>query len=275
MQLAQKKRLEVRLAKNLSGIVHEEELEKLVDDQTAVVSISHVEYATGQRYDLRWLSELAHSHGALLIVDATQSAGLVPIDVRLDGVDALVASGYKGLLGPFGAAIFYLRREHVRKLAPPLVGWRSTQDPSKLDVRTMSLADSARKFEHSSMSYASAFGLAESIRYLGKTGYRNVTNHVVSLSSRLVDIIKNDHDLPGSTIITPEDESSRAAITSLRFKNKDQSRIVTELARRKIIVAQRLGSIRFSFHVYNTDEDLSRAVQILKEIVTTRQCDRF
>lgn len=116
------KPLEVRLAKNRDGIVSESDLERLVDDRTAVVAISHVEYGTGQRFDIRWLSELAHSHGALLCLDATQSAGLIPIDVQRDGVDALVSSGYKGLLGPFGAANT-IREARAGRNAHSAAGW--------------------------------------------------------------------------------------------------------------------------------------------------------
>ncbi len=109
---------EVRLAHNHDGVVSEDELERLVDNRTQVISISHVEYGTGQKFDLGRLAELAHTHDSLLIVDATQSAGLVPIDVHREHVDALVAGGYKGLLGPFGAAIFYIRQDLVDELTP-------------------------------------------------------------------------------------------------------------------------------------------------------------
>jgi len=119
MRLGRSKGCEVRLARNYDGRVNEEDVERLVDKHTSVISISQVEYGTGQRFDLRWLSELAHSHGAILVVDATQSAGLMPIDVHADGVDALVAGGYKGLLGPFGSACLYVRADLIPRLEPP------------------------------------------------------------------------------------------------------------------------------------------------------------
>jgi selenocysteine lyase/cysteine desulfurase len=267
MRLREEKNIEVRLAKNHDGIVNEKELEGLVDDHTAVISISHVEYGTGQRFDLRWLSELAHSRGALLLVDATQSAGLVPIDVGRDGIDALVAGGYKGLLGPFGAAILCLNRELVEKLEPPLVGWRSTPNPYSLDARELTYASDARKFEYSTMDYSSPFGLAESMRYLAKIGHENVTDHALSLTKRFIDIVRNNHAVANVTTLTPEDENAHASIASFRFERRDQSAVAAELAKRSVVVSQRFNGVRFSFHVYNTEEDLLRASRSLQEIL--------
>jgi selenocysteine lyase/cysteine desulfurase len=108
--------------------------------------------------------ELAHEHGSLLIDDATQSTGLVPIDVQREDVDALVAGGYKGLLGPFGAAICYVRQDLCDELTPPFAGWRSTPVPYDLDATKLSFAEGAKKFEYSTMNYASAVGLGASMR---------------------------------------------------------------------------------------------------------------
>jgi cysteine desulfurase/selenocysteine lyase len=269
MRLREEKGIEVRLAKNHDGVVNEDELESLVDNHTAVVSISHVEYGTGQRFDLRWLSELAHSHGALLLVDATQSAGLIPIDVDRDGIDVLVAGGYKGLLGPFGAAILYLNRELVERLEPPLVGWRSTPNPYNLNATELTYASDARKFEYSTMDYASPFGLAESMRYLAKMGHRNVTDHALSLTEKFIDIIRNDHARANVTTLTPEKENAHGSIASFRFEGRDQSAIAAEFGKRQVVVSQRFNGVRFSFHVYNTEEDLLRASRSLKEILAT------
>ncbi len=269
MRLREEKGIEVRLAKNHDGVVNEDELENLVDNHTAVVSISHVEYGTGQRFDLRWLSELAHSHGALLLVDATQSAGLIPIDVDRDGIDVLVAGGYKGLLGPFGAAILYLNRELVERLEPPLVGWRSTPNPYNLNATELTYASDARKFEYSTMDYASPFGLAESMRYLAKMGHRNVTDHALSLTEKFIDIIRNDHARANVTTLTPEKENAHGSIASFRFEGRDQSAIAAEFGKRQVVVSQRFNGVRFSFHVYNTEEDLLRASRSLKEILAT------
>src|SRR6185437_16101974 len=106
-----------------------EKVAEHVDEETSVVVVSYVQYSTGYRFVLSELADLARAHGALLAVDATQAAGMAPIDVRRDGVAMLVAGGYKWLCGPFGAAVCWLHPGLRERFDPPLVGWRSTEDP--------------------------------------------------------------------------------------------------------------------------------------------------
>ena len=101
-----------------------EALAEAVDRRTAAISVSHVQYSTGFRYQLEELSELAETNGALLIVDASQSLGAVPIDLSSVRIDALLCAGYKWLCGPFGAALCYVGERLLERLDPPFVGWR-------------------------------------------------------------------------------------------------------------------------------------------------------
>ncbi len=267
LRLARQKQLEVRLARNRDGIVDTYDLEKLVDNKTAAISISHVEYGTGQRFDLRWLSELAHSHGALLIVDATQSVGLIPTDVDREGVDVLVAAGYKGMLGPFGVAVLYVKDGLGEKLLPSMVGWRSAPDPYALIATNLAFAHGTKKFEFSSMNYAAAIGLAESIRYLKRLGRENVTRHVTSLSNKLIEMMKELEEADSVTILTPKDPDSHASIVSIRFKGQNQSTVASELVNSGIIVSQRFNAVRFSFHAYNSEEDLKKTMSTLSQVL--------
>lgn len=264
-RLSEEKSLEVRLARNQDGIVDERELEKLVDDRTAVLSISHVEYGTGQRFDPHWLAELAHSHGALLVMDATQSAGLVPLDVRRDGIDVLVSGGYKGLLGPFGAGILYISENLDEQLVPSMVGWRSTPNPYGLDATRLTFATGAKKFEYGTMSYSSAYGLAESMKYLRTLGYAQANTHSLFLTRRFMSMLKDNQKLPEFILLTPEDERRYASIASVRFEGRDNSAIAAKLLERNIIVSQRFNGIRFSFHIYNAEQDIEKAVAALDE----------
>jgi hypothetical protein len=111
-----------------------------VDSATAAICISHVQYLTGHLLDLCELAALAHDIGAVLIVDATQSAGQVPIDVTASGVDVLISGSYKWLCSTFGAAVCYLSPALLSEFRPPLVGWRSTEHPYSLDARWLPLA---------------------------------------------------------------------------------------------------------------------------------------
>jgi cysteine desulfurase / selenocysteine lyase len=153
---------EVRLA-DMKGDYHRaDDLIGLIDPGTAVVCVSDVIYSTGQRLDVAGLAEAAHRNGALLIIDATQSAGGIPIDVGALGVDALITASYKWLCGPFGVAVMYLAPHLHERLEPGLVGFRSHEQMWDLRADRLKLP---HRFEFRTMAYGCAPGLASSIDY--------------------------------------------------------------------------------------------------------------
>ena len=139
MRVAEATKAELRWARGEGHYVAPETIEALIDERTAVVCLSHVEYGTGQLHDLARFAERAHAHGALLVVDATQSAGQVPIDVEATGVDAVVSSTYKWVCGPFGAGVMYLA-PHLQETSPGIVGWRSHENIVGLPGRSPGLS---------------------------------------------------------------------------------------------------------------------------------------
>ena len=135
---------QIRLAERDAGHVRLDDILGLINNDTAVVCISHVEYGAGQRFDLASLAAAAHEHGALLLVDATQSAGAIPIDARADALDAVVSAGYKWLCGPFGAGVMYLAPHLQAGLEPGLVGFRSHEDMWDLRADRLDYPPTAR-----------------------------------------------------------------------------------------------------------------------------------
>jgi selenocysteine lyase/cysteine desulfurase len=240
-----------------------ERVAELVDRNTSVIVVSHVQYATGYRFELARLAELAHDHDALLAVDATQAAGMVPIDVVRDDVDFLVAAGYKWLCGPFGAAIAWLRSELRERFEPPIVGWRSTVDPFTFDSRAMPLAPSARSMEYSTMSYGAAVALGRAMRYILELGIERVLEHDQAVAARLMEGL----DRLGATILTPRDEPHRGGIVTARYPDRNGEEVAAELNQRGAIVSPRFGATRFSIHFFNDEEDVERALDLLEQIL--------
>jgi len=265
IRIGKEKGVEVRLAKNREGIVEVADLEKLVNDHTKVLAISHVEYASGLRFNLKELHHLASEHGALLVVDAIQSLGVVPINAEDEGVDILASGAYKWLLGPFGTSILYIRRGLYEKLEPPFVGFRSTGKPFELEPTKLTYAKTARKFEYSTSNYAAMTGLAEAIKYLRRIGRKRVYNYVLKITENLMQSLSN---LRGVRIITPREEERRAGIVTIRFEEADYMEVAKKLGERGIIVSPRFESVRFSPHIYNTEEDVSKASEELKKILS-------
>ncbi len=234
-----------------------------VDRSTAVICISHIQYLTGHRLDLAELAALAHANGALLIADATQSAGQVPIDVTAAGVDALITGSYKWLCSTFGAAACYLSPALLENFRPPLAGWRSTEHPYTLDARWKPPAATARRMEYSTMSYAAAIALGRAIRYVSALNLDEVASHNAALAGQLAEGLARR----GARLLTPTDPRRRAGTVTARFPGHDGEAIAAELTRRGVIVSPRVGSTRFSMHFYNSGDDIDRALAALDEVL--------
>jgi selenocysteine lyase/cysteine desulfurase len=234
-----------------------------VDSSTAAICISHIQYLTGHQLDLGELATLAHDNGALLIVDATQSAGQVPVDVTASGVDVLISGAYKWLCSTFGAAVCYLSPGVLSEFRPPLTGWRSTVDPYSLDARWLPLAATAKRMEYSTSSYAAAIALGRAINYISGLSLTEVAAHNRELASRLIDGLAQR----GARLLTPRDPARRAGTVTARFPDHDGEAVAAALTERGVIVSPRVGSTRFSMHFYNSSDDVDHALTTLDEVL--------
>jgi selenocysteine lyase/cysteine desulfurase len=253
---------EIRLARARNGYVDPEELTGLIDGRTAVVCLSHVEYRSGQRYDLAAFAERAHAYGALLVVDVTQSAGAVPIDAPGEGVDALVCGAYKWLCGPFGAALMYLAPHLHTRLEPGLVGFRSNTDIWDIDAGRLTYPDTARRFEFSTMAYGCGIGLARAIEYLLSVGI----DRIWAYNQRLSDALIEGLETLGAQVTSPRKLGERSAIVTARFPGRDPAGVAARLKAADVWVVCRGDIVRFSPHLYNRMEDVARALEVLEGI---------
>lgn len=240
-----------------------ERLARFVDDDTAVLNVSHVQFLTGHRLDLGELAELAHAHGALLVVDATQSAGQVPIDVTGSDVDVLITGSYKWLCSTFGAALCYLRPELIERFDPPFVGWRTAPDPYALKSQWQGMALDARRMEFSTMSYAAAVALGAAVEYLLDCEPAKVLEHNLALTGRLMEGLGE----LGAELLTPTADARRAGTVTARFPGVDGEAVASELNRRGVVVSPRVGSTRYSAHFYNNADDIDHALRTTAEIL--------
>ena len=262
MRIASSTGCEVRLSKGKNNFISTQSIIDLIDKNTSVVCISHVEYSNGQVFDLDLLSNAAKKHNALLIIDATQSAGAIPIDVKKTPIDAIVCGAYKWLCGPFGAAFMYVTPELSKKLEPGLVGFRSHKNMWELDASRVDYPNSAEKFEFSTMAFGCALGLAKSIQYLAHIGVEDIYKYNRALADTLVDNLRSK-----SAVITSPDNKGRSSIVTAYFKKKDSNKIVEQLKKRKVYVSKRGESIRFSPHLYNTIDDIENAIEQIDSIL--------
>ncbi len=238
-----------------------------IDENTKVVVLSHVEYLTGQKFDddeIKKIAKQVHEIGGLLIVDGIQAAGYLPINVKELNVDIYIAGSYKWLLAPFGTAIAYVSKDLCDELDPALVGWRSRENMWDFDALDLSYASTARKFEYSSSAYSVKLGLAESIKYLRNIGIKNIYDH----NKKLVDILAEQlNSIKNIDIITPPED--RCSILTFEPTDKDSSAIAQALRKleKPVEFSLRLGMIRVSPHIYNTENDILYFVGHLRQFL--------
>ncbi len=257
--LKKKPGVDIRYVKNVDGRILLNDVKKAVDDKTVVIAISHVEYANGFRNDLASLAQIAHEHGALLLVDAIQSAGAMQIDVKRDNVDFLTAACYKWLLGPAGAGFLYMRKELVEEFEPPFVGWASVKQEifetiDLWDVWSLDLSETASRFEVGSPSIISFIGAAAAIQLLLNVGIASIERRILHLTEHLMD----EMEQRGFKSQTPRDQECRSGITNFVIDRPEER--VEQLLKKGIIVSARANGIRVSPHFYNTEEEIDRFV---------------
>lgn len=253
---------EVRLARPSGGRVPVEEYERLVDDRTAVVLVDHVSWITGYSEKLRDVAEIAHSRGALLISDAFHSVGVVPVDVRREGVDALLCGSYKWLMGPHGAGFVYISKDLIERLEPSYSGWMGVEDSvlerkarrerlfeRPFNIESFKPARDAKILEWGTWPVISFEGVLASMKLLKRF---EAPQRFESHTSRLVERLFNGIEELGLRLRTPRD--SHAAIVT--FEHRDPYGLAEKLSRERIIVSPRPGIIRVSPHFYNTIEEV-------------------
>jgi selenocysteine lyase/cysteine desulfurase len=264
--LQRKLGVKVDYVKNVNGKILLEDLEKTVDDNTIAVAISHVEYVNGFRNDLRAVSKIAHDHGAYLIVDAIQSAGAFPIDVKKDDVDFLATACYKWLLSPPGAGYLYVKNDLIKKFEPPFAGWASVKQEvfetiDFWDIWSLRLSKTASRFEVGSPSFISLVGAEQALKMLLSIGIDTIQSRIIKLTDYLIENIKN-MDLK---LQTPEEKQYRSGIVN--FKINRAQEITRKLAEKGIVVSARAHGIRVSPHFYNTEEEIDKLVEEIRKIL--------
>jgi len=262
-----RKKLDVKVhyVKNIDGKILLEDMERAVDDKTVAVAVSHVEYVNGFRHDLQALSEIAHKHGAYLIVDAIQSAGAMQIDVKKDDVDFLATACYKWLLSPPGAGYLYVKKELIEQFEPPFVGWASVKPEvfetlDFWDIWSLKLSETASRFEVGSPSFISLIGAAEALKILLNFGIENIEKRILKITDHLIESVKS----LGLKLQTPEEPQYRSGVVN--FKIGKPKEIAESLQRKGIIVSARAHGLRVSPHFYNTEEEIDKFIEEIKKI---------
>ncbi|QOJ15300.1 MAG: aminotransferase class V-fold PLP-dependent enzyme [Planctomycetia bacterium] len=231
-----------------------------IDRRTRLVTISAVQWSNGFRVDLVRLGELCREKGVLLFVDAIQSLGVHPIDVRAMNIDFLAAGAHKWLCGPEGVGVFYCKRELIGHIRPTEIGYMGMKHGYESGEIRMDPHDDARRFDSGSYNLAGICALGASIQMLLDVGIDQVQVRVKQLTDQLVEGARSR----GWVVHSPRTASEWSGIVSLSCDRHEVDALRKHLrSEYRIIVANRFGRLRASPHFYNTPEEVQQLVDAL------------
>ena len=239
-------------------IVPLEAFDAAIDEDTALVAVTQVCYRNGACIDLEGVIKLAHERGALVLVDAYQAIGTMPIDVHALGVDLLVAGALKYLLASAGLGFLYCRRELVEHLRPTATGWFADADVFAMDIQDYSPAADARRFQAGTPPIPSIYAGIAGIELMKEIGIEATRAHVSQLNEALIAGI----DELGGIVVTPRDPARRGALVAIR--STDEHALVAALAGEQVLTSSRDRNLRVSAHCYNTHEDIETLLGALR-----------
>jgi selenocysteine lyase/cysteine desulfurase len=232
------------------GTIPLDHFDRAIDDDTLLVSITQVCYRNGAMVDVPSVVELAHERGALVLLDAYQAIGSLPIDVRDLGVDFLGAGVLKYLLGSAGLGFFYCRRDLVERVWPTQTGWFADENIFAMDHTDYSPAHTAARFQSGTPPVPAIYAGIAGIELMQGIGIPATREHVTALNAHLLEGL----DDLGATVATPRDPNARGALMCIR--STDAPALVSALDGEGIVTSERDGNLRVSAHCYNTVEDV-------------------
>jgi L-cysteine/cystine lyase len=240
----------------------------LINERTRAVVISHVSWSSGLVFPIQEIARLAHSAGALCIVDGAQSAGAIAIDVKRLGVDAYAVPGQKWLCGPEGTGGLYVNRERLGEILPSYTGGGSWADYDYQGNYT--LRDDASRFDTPGHPYVPALaGLNAALRwFLEDVGADWAYERTLENASRCRSLLEA---IEGVRVLNPPGRHS--GLLHFTVAGWDPAELFEELLRRNILVRSLItpACIRVSAGFYNSEQDLSMLADALRELVARRR----
>jgi selenocysteine lyase/cysteine desulfurase len=225
-----------------------------IDEETALVAITHVCFRNGSKTDVKEVIRLAHEAGALVLLDSFQAVGAIPIDVRDLDADFVAGGTLKYLLGSAGLAFLYCRAGLLAHITPTQTGWFADENIFDMDIFDYSPSPTARKFESGTPPIPNIYAGIAGMDLMEAVGIDATEVHVNRLTARLVEGL----DRIGARMVTPRDPAKRGPMIAVA--TTDEWAMVAALAEDGILTNPRDGNIRLSWHCYNSEEDVAAVI---------------
>lgn len=244
-----------------NGQVSPGAVEAALDDDVLLLSAAHGYYQTGALLDLPRAARAARDAGALLFVDAYQSLGTAPLDVKALELDMLASGCLKFLMGTPGIAFLYVRRGLAEQLEPAVTGWFGRADPFAFDAHTLDWAPAARRLDSGTPPVLPAYVARAGIEGLLELGLEAIGAWNRVLARRLV----TEGLERGLELMGPADPDARAP--TVAFRVPDSHAVEEALRARGILASARGPAIRLAPHYYNSLDDIGRALDALTRVL--------
>jgi len=235
-----------------------------IDDRTLLVPVTHVLYKTGQIQDVEAIVERAHDHGALVVLDAYQSVGTVPLDVTALGVDFAVGGSVKWLCGGPGAGWLYVRPDLASVLEPGLTGWQAHARPFDFEPE-QDYAEGAARFLTGTPNVPALYAATAGYDVIEEVGIDRIRERSVEQTTLLIELLEE----AGFPVGSPSDPARRGGTVVVR--PPEAERVDAELAARGILCDHRPDvGLRLGPHFFNTDDELRHTVEQIAELAGQR-----
>lgn len=257
--------LRIEAVKSDDGItVPLERMLAAIDEETLLVPFSHVLFKSAFLQDAKAIIERAHEVGAMVVLDAYQSAGTVPFNVKELHVDFATGGSVKWLCGGPGAGYLYIRPDLHSKLQPKTTGWMAHEDPFSFSTE-LRYAPTVARFLHGSPAIPALYAAQSGYRIINDIGVEKIRAKSVRQTTRLIELAEE----AGFEVTSPKHSSQRGGTISVMHEHA--AALTAELINREFIVDYRPGAgVRISPHFYTTDEELELIIQEMKSIRDTR-----
>jgi len=232
-----------------------------IDEQTQLVSVSHVAFRSSYVQDLAAITKRAHEVGAMVVADLYQSAGCLPVDVRALNLDFATGGSVKWLCGGPGAGYLYVRRDLWAKLQPAATGWAAHREPFAFAPAPMDFAPDAMRFLSGTPNVPALYSARGGYEIINEIGVEAIRAKSLRQTQFLMDLA-DEADFPVRTCREP-DRRGGVVILDIPWGKE----VTKELARREILVDYRPGAgIRIAPHFYTTDEEILHTVEQIQGI---------
>jgi kynureninase len=234
-----------------------------IDEETQLVSVSHVAFRSSYVQELAPIVERAHRMGAMVIADLYQSAGTVPVDVRALNLDFATGGSVKWLCGGPGAGYLYVRRDLWKTLQPAATGWMAHEQPFGFEGGPIRYADDAFRFLNGTPNVPAMYAARSGYEIINEIGVAAIREKSLRQTARLMDIA----EAAGFRVNTCRNTERRGGTVTIDVPNGKE--VTRELQRREILVDYRPGAgIRVAPHFYSTDDELDHTVSEIQNIVS-------